>query len=161
MTPGAYMCPIIVRQYRGRPTLNFFSPSFFLLAMPPTPQDALDRDLKLVQGHLRIRPRLERGNLAAMVSWHAIGALFQVSQLQAHSYIRLLTCTFQGNIRKWEQADPTWEVPEYVQLFDQDLAVAQAWIATGGTAMTLGPVDPQPASDGKSEADESEEELMP
>src|SRR5882672_7873505 len=108
MTPGAYMCPIIVRQYRGRLTITFFSPSFFLLAMPPTPQDMLNRDLKLVQGHLRIRPRLERGKLAAVVGWHAIGALFQVSWLHTRSCFRLLTCAVQGNIRKWEQADPTW-----------------------------------------------------
>ena len=37
----------------------------------------------------------------------------------------------------------------------------QAWIATGGTAATLGPVDSRPASDGELEANESDEELMP
>jgi len=35
------------------------------------------------------------------------------------------------------------------------------WIATGGTATTLGPVDSQPTSDGESEADDSDEELVP
>jgi len=54
-----------------------------------------------------------------------------------------------------------WEVPKYIRLFNQDLAVVQAWIATGGTTATLGPVYFRPASDGKSEADESDEELMP
>src|SRR5467141_1352490 len=54
-----------------------------------------------------------------------------------------------------------WEVPEFVWLFDQDLTAVQAWIATGGTAVTLGPVDSRPASDGESEADELDEELMP
>src|SRR5882672_9428700 len=96
MTPGAYVCPIIARQCQGRPTKKFLSPSFYLLAMLPTPQDALDRDLKLVHGHLRIRPRLECRNLAAIVGWHAIGALFQVSQLHYHSFNRLLTWGFQG-----------------------------------------------------------------
>ena len=46
-------------------------------------------------------------------------------------------------------------------MFDQDLAAAQAWIATGGTATTLGPVDAQPTSDGESEADNSDEDLVP
>ena len=85
------MCPIISRKCQGRLTKKFLSPSFYLLAMPPTPQDMLNRDLKLVQGHLRIRPRLERGNLAAVVGWHAIGALFQVSRSHTHLCLRLLT----------------------------------------------------------------------
>src|SRR5882672_3711818 len=54
-----------------------------------------------------------------------------------------------------------WAIPEYIKLFDQDLTAAQAWIATGGTATTVGPVDVQPASDGEAEADDWDEELVP
>src|SRR5882672_353659 len=54
-----------------------------------------------------------------------------------------------------------WEIPEYIHLFDQDLTVAQVWITMGGTTMTLGPIDSRPASDGESEADELDEELVP
>jgi len=67
----------------------------------------------------------------------------------------------QGNIRKWEQYDTTWEIPKYIQLFDQDLTAAQAWIAMGGTVTTLGPVVSWPTSDGELEADDSDEDLVP
>jgi len=46
----------------------------------------------------------------------------------------LLMLPFQENVHQWEQADPLWVLPDYVQDFSWALAVNKAWITKGGLA---------------------------
>ena len=70
----------------------------------------------------------------------------------------------------WEQANPPWELPNYVGDFTQALEETQSWIVTGGVAVhatvALPGIDPllhtQPLilSNGESEVGGSDMELL-
>ena len=71
---------------------------------------------------------------------------------------------------QWEQANPPWELPDYIGDFTRALEETQSWITTGGvtvpaTAALLG-IDPLPhmqpliLSDGESEVGGSDMELL-
>ena len=67
-----------------------------------------------------------------MVSWHAIGGLYHVSQLHLCLHHLDLIPVVQRNALHWEQVDPPWELPIYVSKLVQTLQDTEAWIASGG-----------------------------
>ena len=103
------------------------------------------------------------------MSWHVIGEHYHVSQGAFLLSAWVLSLVLQQQVLQWEQADPPWEIPNYVGDLVQALQDTQAWIVTSGAVvmtdmeptrtMPLTTINPLVLSDSKSEVDMSDEEL--
>src|SRR5882724_10981531 len=126
---------------------------------------AVANDLMAIQAHLTTHPKHVPGNLVAAVSWHAIGELYHISWSPLYLWIWVLNPAFQRNVHHWEQANPPWELPNYVSDLTWALQDTQVWIASGGIienmVVAAPPTLPQPVapSHNESEGEISDREL--
>src|SRR5882724_285174 len=126
---------------------------------------AVANNLMTIQAHLTTCPKHIPGHLVTVVSWHAIGELYHVSQSPLELWDSLLISSFQRNVLHWECVNPPWELPDYVSDLSWALQDMGAWITAGGIVEQVVVVPPltlpqqSAPSGGESEVGASDEEL--